>query len=600
MNIKLSNQGFILVLLPLLVQVTFMVIFLGMLQQAEVEIANERHRREIVNGMNYISSLVLSTVAENSLQVDTSGKAKSAYARDILPAEFARVKALAADEPKDLARIKKFENAWLDGYASLNQLKKLANEGNTVDTVVEYRKFQKSFERISKFCQLAAKSNREFESNAPDLRAESRNRQKQALFVFLALDVLLALCLCIYFNNRTATRLNILMRNARNLGMEKPIEESLPGNDEITELQKTFVTVATELSSIRARERAILDNAGDVICSIDQNLVITSASSASEKLWGHSEEDLRGMRLATLIHSDDWEATRNQLAEIKSSNFKKDIENRVRTSAGDSKYMLWNVNWSNERESFFCVAHDVSERRKLEAMKADFMNMISHDIRSPLNSVASFLTILDKDIYGELNEKGRKMRLNIDRSIQLVIRLVSDLLDLEKVQSGMLSLSIESVNTFELMQRSVDVVKALAETKSIVLTIEGEELQFFADQDRLVQVLVNLLSNAIKFSPQEGEIIVASYKEDDRIVLTVTDQGPGINSEHLASIFDRYYQVSTKDATVRGGTGLGLAIAKAIVEHHHGTIHAESDGETGSCFVIDLPGTLESTEEGKL
>lgn len=597
MQVKLSNQGFMLVLLPLAMQVTFMIIFMGMLHQAERDIATERHSREIVSSLNRIARLLLASVAGQALQLgptSSSSKPTPRGTADGIPLEFARLKELVAD-PEQVKTIHSLESAWQENVACMEEVKRLANAGEPMEALKNYGRFKSSFHKVYDSLETAAKYFQDLEDQSPKIQAENRNRQKTALIVFLFLDVVMAVFLCMYFKNRTASRLTTLMDNARNLAMERPIERPLGGNDEITELQKTFIAVAHSLSAARRKERAILNNAGDVICTIDGHLVIASASPATRKVWGYSEEDLLGKRLAEMIDSSDWGETQKHLADIRQTQSQRDIENKVRTAYGNTIDMIWNVNWSQEEQSYFCVVHDISERRQLEKLKRDFMSMITHDIRSPINSVLGFLTLLEESVYGQLNERGMKKLRATEQSISLAVRLISDLLTLEKDDSGMLTLEVKNTKSFALMERTQNVVKALAEAKGITVQLTGSDLPLCADEDRLVQVLVNLLGNAIKFSPKDATITFASEQQPGRVIFSVKDQGPGIKPENLSAVFDRYKQLSAEDATVRGGTGLGLAIAKAIVEKHNGEIYAESDGKNGSRFVVDLPDTLELT-----
>jgi signal transduction histidine kinase len=132
----------------------------------------------------------------------------------------------------------------------------------------------------------------------------------------------------------------------------------------------------------------------------------------------------------------DWDLTRQKLAEIKKTGKAQDIENSVVTASGAALAMLWNVNWSEAEKSYFCVAHDITARRQLERLKLEFMSMITHDIRSPINSVQAFLSMLAEKFYGDLNEKGMNRLKSLEESVNLVSRLISDLLDLEKAESG--------------------------------------------------------------------------------------------------------------------------------------------------------------------
>jgi signal transduction histidine kinase len=177
---------------------------------------------------------------------------------------------------------------------------------------------------------------------------------------------------------------------------------------------------------------------------------------------------------------------------------------------------------------------------------------------------------------------------SLEESVNLVSRLISDLLDLEKAESGMLVLEpIDSVST-QIMASSIDVVRSMAERKQVAVSQKGTAFDLVVDQNRMIQVLVNLIANAIKFSPAGTTVTVECDQAGDEAIFVVADQGPGIKSEHQARIFDRFEQIVGRGKT-SAGSGLGLAIAKAIVEQHNGRIALESDGVHGSTFVVRVP-----------
>lgn len=596
MQIKLSNQGFILVLLPLAMQISFVIIFLGMLEQAEEDIATERKSRQIVGSMSRITRLLLAALSGDSLMMAPPtgyGKAAPKHAAYGIPAEFERLRQLASDRPEQLKVIEKLENTWKGNLESTRELKQLANEGSPLEALRQYAKIKRNITRIRVAIEDAAQYFREFDEKSPKLLAESRERQKNALIVFFVANAIMAVCLCIYFNSRTRSRLNLLMSNAKSLASEKPVESIRPleGNDEISELQRTMVTIAQSLTSVRRKEKAILDNAADVICSIDSSQCIRSASPATRKLWGYAEEDLIGRKLPELIEPVDWSETQKKFVEIKQSGGNKDaeVENRIRTASGASMYMVWNIHWSREEQSYFCVVHDISALRRLEKLKRDFTSMITHDIRSPISSVLAFLSLVEENVYGELNEKGLAKLKETEESIGLVIQLISDLLDLEKNAAGMLTLDVTETTSMILMEQAHETIKPVADAKEIKIILAGDDVALSVDEARVVKVFVSLLTNSVKYSEPGASIAFQCTQQLDGVTFTISDEGLGFSPESLVSVFDLYSQLRQEDATVRGGTGLGLAIAKSIVEKHRGAIRAECDGERGSRFVVDLP-----------
>jgi signal transduction histidine kinase len=226
------------------------------------------------------------------------------------------------------------------------------------------------------------------------------------------------------------------------------------------------------------------------------------------------------------------------------------------------------------------------EREQIERMKQEFVAMLSHDLRSPLTSVQGTLTLAATGAYGDLSERLSSELNRAQRNAQRLIGLVNDLLDIEKMDSGMMELHKADVSLKEIFERSLESVEALAEPEKIVIKARHANLDVCADRDLLIRVLVNLLSNAIKYSPAGGVIeITASDFPHGGTEVRVCDQGPGIPDSYKSSIFDRFQQVQG----TKGGSGLGLAICKAIVEGHGGTIGVESEQGKGSTFWFRIP-----------
>ncbi len=579
-------------LIPLAVQVAFLVAFFCMLQQAENEIIQEQQARDMVTSLNHIARSILASSAGVTLQTPSGGVVgdgfKPSTPGESLPREFAKLRRLSAGHPEQIKAIEQLEITWRESWHAMKEIKNYAKSGENFTVLTKVAKLQVKLQSVYRAIDACAVYFEQLQAQGPVVQEELRQKQKLALLVFLLIDVAMALGLCFYFSKQTGSRLRTLLQNARSLVMGKPIEGRLTGNDELVELQRTLIQMADSLAQARQKERAILDNAGDVICSLDANCSIVTTNNAAQKLWGFSDDDLLGRRLAELIEPTDWDLTRQKLAEIKKTGKAQDIENSVVTASGSALAMLWNVNWSEAEKSYFCVAHDITARRQLERLKLEFMSMITHDIRSPINSVQAFLSMLAEKFYGDLNEKGMNRLKSLEESVNLVSRLISDLLDLEKAESGMLVLEpIDAVST-QIIASSIDVVRSMAEHKQVTVNQVGAAFDLVVDQNRVIQVLVNLIANAIKFSPAGATVTVECREVDREALFVVTDQGPGIKPEYHARIFDRFAQIVGRGKT-SAGSGLGLAIAKVIVEQHKGHIVLESDGEHGSRFIVRLP-----------
>ncbi|MEO6922515.1 MAG: PAS domain S-box protein, partial [Bryocella sp.] len=237
---------------------------------------------------------------------------------------------------------------------------------------------------------------------------------------------------------------------------------------------------------------------------------------------------------------------------------------------------------------------DISERNALDRMKDEFISTVSHELRTPLTSLRAALGLI---AGGALNQRPEKMKHMMDIAIgntDRLVRLVNDILDLERIGSGKAELHSVMCSVDEMLQRASSLQHAAAQRQNIRFTIEANDVQVWADPDRVLQTLTNLIANAIKFSPAPSTIpseirLSANYVSDEEAIIEVMDHGRGIPDDKLNSIFERFKQVDASDSRTMGGTGLGLAICRSIVSQHGGHIWASSKVGVGSTFHFTLP-----------
>jgi len=237
---------------------------------------------------------------------------------------------------------------------------------------------------------------------------------------------------------------------------------------------------------------------------------------------------------------------------------------------------------------------DISERNALDRMKDEFISTVSHELRTPLTSLRAALGLV---AGGALNQRPEKMKQMMDIAIgntDRLVRLVNDILDLERIGSGKAELHSVMCSVEEMLQRASSLQHAAAQRQNIRFTIEANGVQVWADPDRILQTLTNLIANAIKFSPPPSTIpseirLSASYVSEEEAIIEVEDRGRGIPEDKLQSIFERFKQVDASDSRAMGGTGLGLAICRSIVTQHGGHIWATSTMGEGSTFHFTLP-----------
>jgi len=239
------------------------------------------------------------------------------------------------------------------------------------------------------------------------------------------------------------------------------------------------------------------------------------------------------------------------------------------------------------------TAQDITERREVERSKDEFISVVSHELRTPLTSIRGSLGLLASGALGPLAPKGQRMVEIAVQNTDRLVRLINDILDIERIDAGTIDMHQRPCDGAELIKRAMQCVEQFAADAHVTLTAEAEPVTLCADPDRVLQTLTNLISNAVKFSPANSTVRVRCTRRDSEALFEVVDEGKGIPVEKLASIFERFGQVDASDSREKGGTGLGLAICRKIVEHHGGRIWVDSELGAGSTFSFVLAAQID-------
>ena len=239
--------------------------------------------------------------------------------------------------------------------------------------------------------------------------------------------------------------------------------------------------------------------------------------------------------------------------------------------------------------SYRAMARQLEE---LERLRAEFVSVASHELKTPINVIIGYLELLQEGIYGELSPKQKEVLQTINKQAQTLTRLVKRLLDISRFEASGGKIDIRKVDLQRLLITLESSFSVLAKQRDIVFSIDhvpGLAEKVSWDEDRINEVLGNLISNAFKFTPRGGKVALTVAPVDDNVVVTVSDTGAGISAEQLPHIFDKFYQADNQAQAATKGTGLGLAIAKEIVEAHGGQIEVESRVGEGTTFIVTLP-----------
>lgn len=350
-------------------------------------------------------------------------------------------------------------------------------------------------------------------------------------------------------------------------------------NNTLSGLRQRIVALEKENSRIRT----ILNNMSEGVIAIDEDTRIVSVNPTAEKIFNISKESAEGKFFLEAVRNSD-------IAEIISSVLKNGkVISREITFAGPVP-RIFRINASSiyERNNIsgcLAVIHDITEIRKLETMRRDFVANVSHELKTPLTSIKGFVeTLLEGALNDKENSRGflQIIRDHTDR----LDNLINDLLTLSYVESREIRLKLAGINMKKLTEEILSGFKAQLKKKAIEVKNElPQELIVKADKNRIEQVLTNLIDNAVKFNKEKGYVKI--YARDSKFI--VEDSGMGIPDKDIPRIFERFYRVDKARSRELGGTGLGLSIVKHIVELHGGSVGVESVEGLGSKFWFTLP-----------
>lgn len=615
MRLNLAQKGMAIVSILLLFELVFVGSLSFLLYRTGEELKRASEVREIISHLNNLANLFNQTtiglvrVVQHQVltrETEEESRKSSLYQRQYYGQAAEIMKEL--DKLKELLGRDSFSQA--EDRRAVEDIKRLCLAGLDLMEKCRISSFEQNMvahfrysAQLQRLGEITLDRDHELLDHYSQLDAQIAEEEGGArriiagiLLVGGVLNVLFAVFLVKWFSSNITRRLEIIQDNSLRLAADQPLKPVLAGSDEIAKVDVVFHKMADILKQeqelVKASEervRSVIENlpVGVVTCDAKGN--IDSINCMTGKMFAVEEQKVAGKPVSELFQTE--KPVGEFVRDIKQLQPGKSMKEMGKRSSGEvfpveittAAYQVL------DGERLLIHIEDITEFLEVERLKQDFVAMISHDLRTPLTSIGCTLTMLDEGVYGELDSTGLKRVTDAQRNIERLINMVSDLLDLEKLEAGRLTMELKPCDIKDVVEQSVAAVKSYAEQKEIKLNVGASQQTVSGDSDRLVQVVVNLISNAVKFSPAKGTISVSAARQGESVLISVADEGRGIPKEFQESIFERFQQVAASDAKRSMGSGLGLAICKAIVISHNGAIGVDSDGVKGSTFWIRLP-----------
>lgn len=365
--------------------------------------------------------------------------------------------------------------------------------------------------------------------------------------------------------------------------------------------QENFtIIIATEVTSeknakdnysqVLIKNKAILNSLPDKLYGIHKDgSVIDHKEFPDFKGWdSHNEEGIRFTRIENLFPTRKLSDIESILEQVLEMGDTKTYEYSIDDYDGE-KYFEARFTKTGEKD-ILAIVRNITERKKAEALKNEFISLVSHELRTPLTSIKGSIDLLLAGVAGELSNQTKSL-LNICRkNTQRLVRFVTDLLDIEALDSGNINFKFRTYRLEEILQSSVDGMRTFAEQYHVLLNYDHNfpSTSVYVDEDRLNHCITNLISNAVKYTPKFSEVYITVVPKDTHAQILIKDNGPGIDPNFAPRLFHRFAQGAPPKDKLVGGSGLGLSITKGFVEAMKGKIFFTSD-DKGTVFTIEFP-----------
>ncbi|MFC1580214.1 response regulator [Thermodesulfobacteriota bacterium] len=358
-----------------------------------------------------------------------------------------------------------------------------------------------------------------------------------------------------------------------------------------------YIRTLQDIANERSRMGALINHLAGGVLATDNQKKVALANPAFLKMVGYRGKGVIGQPLEAVVQNEKLLHMIDQALSMPEGDFSEVTEEFNHGTIGADEDAVLGVRCVPFRDRLgrnvgtVTVVHDITALKKMDQMKSDFVSMVAHEVQSPLNSILAQLKVMTDGLAGDVTEKQKDMLGRVSGKVEMLSSLARELLDLAKMESGLIMQEKEKLDLAEILESQVTLYQAKAESQGIRLVLEplSDLKPVLGNRVNVEEVISNLISNALKYTEDGGEVIVSAASENHHVCITVRDNGLGIPKKDLDHIFNRFFRVKNDKTRFINGTGLGLAIVKSIVDAHNGIIHVESEPDQGTTFQVLLP-----------
>lgn len=358
-----------------------------------------------------------------------------------------------------------------------------------------------------------------------------------------------------------------------------------------------FIRTLQDIVTEKSRMRVMINTLSDGVLTTDNQKRIALANPAFLKMIGCRKKSVIGLNVSELLTDSRMLDIIDQAIHQPEDTFSEITEEFTLPSSKEGSEICIGVRCIPFRDRLnrnlgsVTVFNDITALKKIDQLKSDFVSMVAHEIKSPLNSVLMQLKVVMDGLAGELTQKQTEILKRSSDRIKSLTNLSTELLDLSKIESGLINQEREEINLVDLINNQITFYQEKATSQSLQLTMKKtkEKIWMLGNRINIEEVISNLISNAIRYSPDGGDILVWADEKKESVKIVVSDTGLGIPEKDIDHIFDRFFRSKNEKTRFINGTGLGLAIVKSIVEAHHGTIDVVNNEDKGTTFTVYFP-----------